>query len=135
MWGSVPENIKPSGVESAVLAAENRRCVAMLANDTAELDKLLDPRLSFSHATGQVDDKPAYMTKMAAGRIIYLSVAWSEERVIELSPVAALMAGRMTSNVTVEGVEKRLDNRVLSAWVLDGANWRLAAFQSTPLKA
>jgi hypothetical protein len=121
-------------LETDLRMAERKRCAAMLANDAAALDAVLDPRLCFSHATGQVDDKRAYMTKMAAGRIAYLSIDWSEERVIELGPGAALVSGRMVSQVTVEGVEKRLDNRVLAAWVQDGAAWRLAAFQSTPLK-
>ncbi|TVV76637.1 nuclear transport factor 2 family protein [Sphingomonas solaris] len=119
---------------SAVMAAEKARCAAMLANDAAALDALLDPRLSFSHATGQVDDKAAYCTKMAAGRIDYLSIDWSEDRVIVLGDGAALLTGRMTSSVRVEGVEKRLDNRVLAGWAETDGAWRLVAFQSTPLK-
>ena len=119
---------------TAILAAEQRRCAAMLANDAAALDALLDPRLAFSHATGQVDDKPAYMAKMAAGRIEYVSIDWSEDRVVPLGDQGALLTGRMTSTVRVEGVEKRLDNRVLAAWALGDGAWRIVAFQSTPLK-
>lgn len=122
-------------MSEAVLAAEARRCAAMLANDAAALDALLDPRLSFSHATGQVDDKPAYLAKMATGRIEYRAIDWSEEHVIALGDGAALLTGRMTSQVSVEGTEKRLDNRVLAAWAESGDSWRLVAFQSTPLKA
>ena len=120
---------------AAILAAEQARCAAMLANDATGLDALLDPRLCFSHATGAIDDKPAYLAKMAAGRIDYLSIDWSEERVIPLSPDATVISGRMTSLVKVEGVEKRLDNRVLAAWSLGDGGWQLVAFQSTPLKA
>lgn len=122
-------------LETDLREAERKRCAAMLANDAVALDALLDERLCFSHATGLVDDKPAYMAKMAAGRIIYLTIGWSEERVIELAPGAAILSGRMVSRVTVESVEKMLDNRVLTAWTHNGAAWRLAAFQSTPLKA
>lgn len=120
-------------IPAAIHAAEKRRCAAMLANDAAALDALLDPRLSFSHATGAVDDKAAYLAKMAAGRIDYLSIDWSEDQVTLLGDAAALLTGRMTSQVRVEGVEKRLDNRVIAVWVLDG-DWRMLAFQSTPLK-
>lgn len=119
---------------AAVLAAERRRCAAMLSNDAAALDGLLDAGLHFSHATGAVDDKAAYLAKMAGGRIDYVSIDWSEERVIELGPDAALLAGRMTSTVRVEGQEKRLDNRVMAAWHRPGNDWSLVAFQSTPLK-
>ncbi len=117
-----------------ILAAEQARCAAMLAADLAALDDLLDPGLCFSHATGAVDDKAQYLAKMAAGRIEYLSIDWSEERVIELSADSALLTGRMTSSVRVEGTEKVLDNRVLAAWLRTGGTWRIIAFQSTPLK-
>jgi hypothetical protein len=62
-----------------VLEAEGRRCAAMLAGDTTALDRLLDPRLHFSHASGAVDDKAAYLAKIAAGRIEYLAIEWSEQ--------------------------------------------------------
>lgn len=118
---------------SAVLAAETRRCAAMRANDAAALDAVLDPRLHFSHATGAVDDKSAFLAKMAAGRIHYVGIAWSEEKVISLASNAALLTGRMTTEVCVEGVDKRLNNRVITAWSETGGDWRLVAFQSTPL--
>ena len=120
---------------NAVLAAEKRRCEAMLANDHAVLDAVLDPRLHFSHATGAVDDKPAFLAKMAAGRIHYVAIAWCEEKVIPLASDAALLTGRMTTDVRVEGIDKRLNNRVITAWGKTGDDWRLVAFQSTPLAA
>lgn len=120
---------------NAVLAAEKRRCAAMLANDGAALEAVLDPRLHFSHATGAVDDKAAFLAKMAAGRIHYVGIAWSEEKVIGLAPDAALLTGRMTTDVRVEGVDKRLNNRVITVWSETGGAWRLVAFQSTPLAA
>ena len=125
----------PEDITAAIELVERRRSAAMLAGDTAALDVLLDPRLSFSHATGQVDGKPAYMAKMAAGRIDYLSIDWSEQRVVPLGEANALLTGRMTSLVRVDGVEKRLDNRVMAVWSLDDDGWQMLAFQSTPLKS
>ncbi|MCW1428368.1 nuclear transport factor 2 family protein [Novosphingobium sp. JCM 18896] len=117
---------------TAVLAAEKCRCDAMLANDNAALADLLDPRLHFAHATGAVDDRAAYLAKMAAGRIVYVGIAWDEAQVTALAPDAALLTGRMTTDVRVEGVDKRLNNRVTTVWAKAG-DWRLVAFQSTPL--
>jgi ketosteroid isomerase-like protein len=122
-------------IESAVLAAEQRRCEAMLANDSDALAALLDPRLHFSHATGAVDGKGALLAKLAAGRIRYVGIAWSEERVTVLAADAAMLTGRMTTDVRVEGMDKRLNNRVITVWSRDGDGWRLVAFQSTPLAA
>lgn len=118
-------------VADAIIAAEARRCAAMLAGDTQALEDLIDARLQFSHATGAVDDKIVYLAKIAAGRIAYLSIDWSEQKVITLKD-AALMTGRMSSIVRVEGNEKRLENRVLAVWCWQDV-WRLIAFQSTPL--
>lgn len=117
----------------AVIAAERDRCAAMLAGDAVALDALIDPRLHFSHATGAVDDKAGYLAKIVAGRIAYASIEWSEQKVIGFED-SALLTGRMSSVVRVEGAEKRLENRVLAVWGWDGA-WRLVAFQSTPLAA
>jgi Domain of unknown function (DUF4440) len=117
----------------AVLEAEGRRCTAMLNADIQALEHLLDARLHFSHANGAVDDKVQYLAKMAGGRIVYRAIDWSEQSVLSLGSTVVL-AGRMSTQVVVNGVAKHLNNRVLSVWVLDGA-WRLLAFQSTPLAA
>src|SRR5688572_5243607 len=101
-------------VESAVIAAEKRRCDAMLANDGAALGEVLDPRLHFSHAAGAVDDRDAFLAKLASGRIHYVGLAWSEEKVTALAQDAAMLTGRMTTDVRVEGVDKRLNNRVIT---------------------
>ena len=117
-----------------VRAAERQRCAAMLANESAQLDAILDPRLTFAHATGLVDDKAAYLAKMAAGRIAYVSIDWSEDSVTQLGPDAAVLTGRMDTAVTVEGVAKVLNNRVTSVWGRSEGQWRLIAFQSTPIQ-
>lgn len=116
-----------------ILAAERRRCDAMIAGDAAALDAALAPALQFHHATGAVDDKSAFLAKMAAGRIVYAALAWSEERVTALGPDSALLTGRMTTDVRVEGTEKRLNNRVMTVWTRADGDWRLLAFQSTPI--
>ena len=114
-----------------MLEAESRRCAAMLAGDTMALERLLDLRLHFSHASGAVDDKKDYLAKIAAGRISYVAIDWSEQKVIVVGE-AVLLTGRMSTLVRVDGVEKRLENRVLTVWAQSG-EWRLVAFQSTPL--
>ena len=118
-----------------ILAAEQRRADAMLRNDAEALDAILDPRLLFAHATGAIDDKPAYCAKMAAGRIEYLSIAWSEAQITALGDDHALLTGRMATAVKVEGQAKQLDNRVMTVWAKGPDGWRLLVFQSTPMQA
>ena len=117
----------------SILASERQRCDAMIAGDLAALDASLATELQFHHATGTVDDKAAFLAKMAAGRIVYTAIAWSEERVTSLGPDHALLTGRMTTDVRVEGVEKRLNTRVMTVWTQQAGDLRLLAFQSTPI--
>lgn len=122
-----------ANLAAAIRDAEQARCAAMLANDNVALSALLDPRLQFHHATGVVDDKDAYMAKMAAGRIHYIGINWCEDRVIPLSQTAAVLTGRMNTDVRVEGVDKALVNRVTSVWSLNEGIWQMVVFQSTPM--
>lgn len=120
-------------ITTAIKAAEHNRCAAMLANDNVALAALLDPRLQFHHATGAVDDKTAYMAKMAAGRIQYVAISWSQENVMVLAENAAVLTGRMNTDVRVEGVDKALVNRVTTVWSLNDGAWQMLVFQSTPM--
>ena len=122
-------------ITTAIKAAEQARCAAMLANDNAALSALLDPRLQFHHATGAVDDKDAYMAKMAAGRIQYVGISWSEDKVLALGETAAVLTGRMNTDVRVEGVDKALINRVTAVWSQNDGAWQMLVFQSTPMAA
>lgn len=119
----------------SIRATEKRRCAAMVANDVTTLDALLDPRLQFHHATGAADNKDAYLAKMASGRIEYVAIRWEEERVTPLAADAALLTGRMITDVRVDGATKQLNNRVTTVWVRDDGEWRLIVFQSTPIAA
>ena len=122
-----------TALQEELKAAEASRCAAMLAKDNALLDRLLDSRLRFHHATGAVDDKQAYLTKMAAGRIEYVGIDWSEECAIGLAEDAAVLTGRMLTRVRVEGTEKALDNRVTTVWSRNAGSWQMVTFQSTPI--
>jgi len=122
-------------VTAALTAAESSRCAAMLANDNIQLAALLDPRLRFHHATGAVDDKAAYLAKMAAGRIQYIGINWSDQNVIVLADNAAVLTGQMNTEVLVEGWSKALVNRVTTVWSRNDGAWQLVVFQSTTMAA
>jgi ketosteroid isomerase-like protein len=116
-----------------VRTAERRRVSAMLGGDAAAMDPLLSDRLTFVHANGGADDKPALLAKMRGGAIVYHSIAWADQKVDARGAVAA-MSGVMTLEVTVGGVDKTLHNRAILLWERDAAGeWKLFHFQSTPI--
>ena len=75
------------------------------------------------------------MAKMAAGRIEYVGIIWSEDNVITWADNAAVLTGRMNTDVRVDGVDKALVNRVTAVWSLNDGAWQMLVFQSTPIAA
>jgi len=119
-------------VEQQLLSLEQKRCEALLAADIPALDKLLSQRLVFTHANALSDTKETFLEKMRQGRIVYVRLEVTESRVIELKESAILLC-RMTAELLVAGVPKRIDNRTLSIWAIEDGQYSLVAYQPTPV--
>jgi hypothetical protein len=116
----------------AVLAAEDLRYRALLGPDLTTLDRLYDERLSYVHSSGVRDTKAEYLEKIRTGYYVYHRVEHSAERV-EMAGNSAVVVGRMTADLTVEGTPKTIDNLALAVWTRIGEEWQLLAYASTPL--
>ena len=119
-------------VEHQLLSLEQKRCEALLAADIPALDKLLSQRLVFTHANALSDTKETFLEKMRQGRIVYVRLEVTESRVIELNESAILLC-RMTAELLVAGIPKRIDNRTLSVWAIEDGQFSLVAYQPTPV--
>jgi hypothetical protein len=123
-----------SGAEM-IRGLEDERYAAMLAGDSATLERLLDPALRYTHSSGVVDSKTSYVDGVRAKRWEYQSIDRAEETIV-VRGEAALVFNRFRAGIKVSGVAKQLDNRMLAVWTRteDGA-WRLLAIHSTPAQA
>ena len=118
----------------AVLAAEDRRYRAMRDADLTVLEELCADALSYAHSSGTRDTKDEYLEKLRSGYYVYLRIDHPVERV-EVAGDTAVVVGRMTADITVQGTAKTIDNLALAVWTRASGDWRLLAYAPTPLPA
>ena len=102
----------------------------MLGSNASALAQLLDDRLVYTHSTGVKDDKSALLGKIERGELVYVALDLDADEV-RLHAQTAVIVGRMTATVIVEGEERSLSTRTLEVLLLTPEGWKLTAFQST----
>jgi hypothetical protein len=117
--------------EEDVLAAEDLRYEALLARDLPTLERLFHDRLSYAHASGVRDTKDEYLEKIRSGYYDYARIDHPVERVDVLGDTAVVV-GRMTADLTVQGTARTLDVLALAVWTRTAGEWQLIAYASTP---
>jgi ketosteroid isomerase-like protein len=115
-----------------VLAAEDERYASLLGPDLATLDRLFADELSYAHSSGARDTKTEYLHKIETGYYVYRRVDHPVERV-EVVGDTAMVVGRMTADIEVQGTPKTIDNLALAIWNRADGGWRLLAYAPTPL--
>jgi hypothetical protein len=100
--------------------------------DLATLDELLTDELSYAHSSGVRDTKGEYLGKVRSSYYVYLRVDHPVERV-EVVGDAAIVVGRMTADLLVQGTPKTIDNLALAVWTRAAGAWRLLAYAPTTL--
>ena len=114
----------------AVLAAEDRRYRAMLAGDAATLEEVCADGLSYAHSSGVRDTKSEYLGKLRSGYYVYRRIEHQVERV-EVLGDTAIVVGRMTADVEVQGTPKTIDNLALAVWTRASGTWQFLAYAPT----
>jgi ketosteroid isomerase-like protein len=120
--------------EQQVLAAEDRRYRAMQDADLTTLDQLCADELSYAHSSGARDTRDEYLGKVRSGYYVYRRIDHPVERV-EVLGDTAIVVGRMTADIEVQGVAKTIDNLALAVWTRTPDGWRFLAYAPTVLPA
>lgn len=122
----------PAEVE--LRAADAKRIEAMVRGDAKALAPLLAPGLTYTHTTGDVEDRERFLNTISSGRLDYLSMVPSDVLVRTLGDSAAVITGRADVKVIAQGKENAVAMRFTSVWFrADGQGWQMVAWQSTRL--
>ena len=116
----------------AVLDAEDRRYRAMQEADLATLDAVCADELSYAHSGGARDTKEQYLEKVRSGYYVYRRIDHPVERVAVVGDTA-IVVGRMTADLLVDGTPRTIDNLALAVWTRASGAWRLLGYAPTAL--
>jgi hypothetical protein len=122
---------QPSLVLDDVLALDDQRMRAMLTVDTATLEAVLSPDLSYTHSDGRTDTRDSYIEALNAGTLNYRRLE-RETVAATLHGEVALLQGHFRIHALDQGQEKAIRIHYLANWTSDAENgWRLLAWAST----
>jgi uncharacterized protein (TIGR02246 family) len=118
--------------EDTIKAAEKAWAVATVAGDAAALDKLLADDLTYTHSTGDTDNKRVFVANLK-GALKYhkLDHEAMTVRVYGNTAVVTATAQLATSRNGAQPAPAHL--RFIHVWVQQAGKWRLVAHQSLRL--
>jgi ketosteroid isomerase-like protein len=120
-----------TGVEAEVKQAEDAWVKAVTANDQGALERLLAPKLVYTHSTGLIESKPEYMKAVASFQK-YTSVEFQNPR-INVYGNAAIVNSRVRMVGSTKGVPFDNELLLIHVWIKQNGRWQLAAHQTTRL--
>lgn len=112
-----------------LIAAEQQRLDAQVAQDVAMLDRAIAPDAVYIHANGVVQGKVAYLADVQAGKSRYRSIEVGE-RSATLYGAVGVTHSVLTLNV---GVDRRIVARATGVYVRRDGRWQVISWQSTPV--
>lgn len=121
------------GEAAEILALEERRRAAMLADDVETLRTLLAPDLRYVHSTGGVESHGSLLKLLASGQTVYRQLAFA--LAVTRTADAAIVSGEMRALVQRVDVQREIATCYLAVWLRRAGAWQLAAFQGTSLPA
>ena len=126
--------LAPAAPEDEVRQAEMAWVAAVKANDFAKLESYLAPDLIYTHSTGIIEDKAAYLKALKSGNQKYDEIAHSNLRIKAYGGDTGVVTARV--RMTGQSKGNPFDNQLLMmhVWVKQGGRWQLAAHQTTRLQ-
>ena len=119
-----------NGVEQAVLKLEQQWEDALLKSDVAALEKIYDDGLIYTHSSGAVDNKSAYVGNIKSGATKYESMKRGDIKV-SVYDDTALVTCHWEVHVLNRGNKLDINARYIHVYVKKKDGWKMVAHQST----
>lgn len=106
---------------------------AMIAKDTATLEKLLHKDVTFGHSSGWVQTKKELENDLLSGKLVYNTIENTSTTIVASHKDWASV--RSTTNATGSANQTafRFTLHVLQVWIKTKEGWKLVARQSAKL--
>ena len=116
--------------ESEVRTAQRERFEAMMHQDVASLDTLLDDDLTYVHTGGDLQSRREFICTIKKQELIYESIAPTQVRV-RVYDGLALATGRSEMRVRNSAGLNSFTIRFTEVYVRRDGHWLLTAWQAT----
>lgn len=113
-----------------LLALEKQRYAAIVRADVESLNAILDDNMIFTHASGKIDSKESFITRLSAGDLTYNKID-IEDVEVRLYDSFGIVTGSSLLDVNVRGESRKLELLFMTVWIKDQHGWKVAAYQST----
>jgi ketosteroid isomerase-like protein len=132
--GPVPDDGLTPRQQRELLDLQERRTQAMRDRDVAALADMLDDALVYVHANGTTDDKSGFLRLIVHPERRYLSIDYTDCRVVGLGEDGRVVTGRAVLRLIRPGGEQaELPVRYTTVYARRGTSWRLVTWQATGL--
>jgi hypothetical protein len=117
----------------AVRSADDARVTATVAANRDQLDAIFSDNLVYTHSSGAVNDKAAYMEAIVSGKTKYFSIEYESRTFEAVAPGIVLMRGRCLIHSANSGQSVENYLAFLGVWREEKGAWRFLAWQSCHL--
>jgi ketosteroid isomerase-like protein len=130
--GAVPLAAADEG--AAVLAAHDRRMALTIAADVAALGAMMTEDLTYTHSNAATETKAEFLAGLTSGKYLYREITPKDRRV-RVHGDAAIVSGPAHVVIEPGGQRTEIDLYFTELYVKQGAQWKMALWQSTRIPA
>jgi ketosteroid isomerase-like protein len=113
-----------------VKAAELARFEAAQKNDLEALGKLLADDLTYTHSTGRLETKAAFLESLKSGKLQFKKIEPADLQV-RVYGTTVVINGTAKMSVVNDGQAKDIALRFTDVWVNRAGHWQMVAWQSS----